>query len=283
LQRKGSKDNLNQSILHSSDDTNFPASDETSYHSSDEPAIYVPSFRGESHALQSSNGSYITKYRGQSHIIHLLNDTRIPTSSEKSCASQSSDDAHVLTSLEESHVSQSSDDAEIIYLKESRVSLQNIDHNQKIFNELELSRPLRKEFKALQTIDPAIDVRLSDTGEVTLTYEHNVTYKLLCSLISKIPKRSESLPIKRQLTKEMLDEFIDEQQSSKSCLIRYHRHIKKEPAYEFCWIHRHLIIMLSRGGEACTSCDSRLEWIKSMDKKETITTTSKIIKMYCTH
>lgn len=152
------------------------------------------------------------------------------------------------------------------------------DENQRISSVLKWSDSLRKEFEALQTIDPATDARLSDTGEITLTNDpknHHVTSKLLRSLISKIPTECESLPIKRQLTKESLDGHIEDQQSLNSCLIRYHRHVKQEPAYDFCWIHRHLIIILARGDETCTSCDSRLEWVNAVAEEET-TTTSKI-------
>lgn len=159
-----------------------------------------------------------------------------------------------------------------------RENVQDDDpENQRIFSVLKLSHSLRKELEALQTIDPAIDVRLSDIGEITLTNDpnkHHITSQLFSSLMSKIPRECESLTIKRQLTKETLDDFIEEQQSSKSCLIRYHRHMKQEPAYVFCWIHRHLIIVLSRGGETCTGCGSRLEWIECMAEKGTTNTSN---------
>ncbi|XP_061196800.1 uncharacterized protein LOC133205077 [Saccostrea echinata] len=140
-----------------------------------------------------------------------------------------------------------------------------------LVNTIELPSSLKKEFDALQMIVPTLNIRLSESGEILIRYfdEKQFMLRNICTLISKIPRDSKRISNSLNVSKADLDKFIHEEQTSKTCLVRYHRYMDQEPLYVFCWIHRHLVIILSYGNATNTSCDALLKWIPcGLEKKD---------------
>lgn len=132
---------------------------------------------------------------------------------------------------------------------------------QSLITTCELPDKLKTELKALQTIDPTLDVRVSETGKISIKYDASKTFacfRHLCHLVFQIPRELYTI----QVTKETCDTLGKKQKDERGCLIRYRRHVLKGPYYVKCWIHRCLVIILSYGDKSNTNCEALLKWIR---------------------
>lgn len=132
---------------------------------------------------------------------------------------------------------------------------------QSLMTACEMSDKLKTDLKALQTMDPTLDVSVSETGKISIKYDASKTFasfRYLCHLVFQIPRELCTI----QVTKETYDKLGKKQKDERGCLIRYRRHVLKGPYYVKCWIHRCLVIILSYGDKSNTNCEALLKWIR---------------------
>lgn len=132
---------------------------------------------------------------------------------------------------------------------------------QSLITACELPDKLKTELKALQTMNPTLDVCVSKTGKISIKYDASktcVSFRHLCHLVFQIPRELCTI----QVTKETYDKLEKKQKDERGCLIRYRRHVLQGPYYVKCWIHRCLVIILSYGDKSNTNCDALLKWIR---------------------
>lgn len=136
--------------------------------------------------------------------------------------------------------------------------INNLLNLQSLITTCELPDKLKTELKALQIMDPTLDVSVSKTGKISIKYDASKTYvsfRHLCHLVFQIPRELCTI----QVTKET---YGKKQKDERGCLIRYRRHVPKGPYYVKCWIHRCLVIILSYGDKSNTNCEALLKWIR---------------------
>lgn len=139
---------------------------------------------------------------------------------------------------------------------------------QSLITACDIPANLEKKLKALQTIDHAFNIFVSETGKLSLKYDNSktrISLQYMCHLIFEIPR----INFTTQVKVETFEKLARKQKDSKGCLIRYRRHDLEGPYYIQCWIHKCLIIILAYGDKSNTSCAALLTWIKPKGKHET--------------
>lgn len=139
--------------------------------------------------------------------------------------------------------------------------IEKILNLQSIITACELPDELKKKMRALRTMDPTLDVSVSETGKISIKYDSNKTcviFRDLCYLVYQIPR--ELFTIK--MTRDTYEKLGKKQKDEVGCLIRYRRHVLKGPYYVKYWIHRGLVIILSYGDKSNTNCEALLKWIR---------------------